>query len=62
MASKTTPAGSAVVSLAMGLHGRARADYRGTSLIRNCTPSRTAIHVGPYAYVYRRVLGAGVFL
>jgi len=34
--------------------------YRGTSLIRNCTPPRTAI--GPYAYAYYRVLGSGVFL
>ena len=34
--------------------------YRGTSLIRNRNPHRTAI--GPYAYVYCRVLGVGVSL
>ena len=32
--------------------------YRGTSLIRNRTPPRTAR--GPYAYAYCRVLGGGV--
>ena len=34
--------------------------YRTTSLIRNRTPFGTAI--GPYAYAYCRVLGAGVLL
>ena len=34
-------------------------EYRGTSLIRNCPPPRTAI--GTYAYAYCRVLGGGVF-
>jgi len=34
--------------------------YRGTSLIRNNTPLRTAM--GPYAYAYCSVLGGGVFL
>ena len=33
---------------------------RGTSLIRNRTPPRTAI--GPYTHAYCRVLGGGVFL
>jgi len=47
-------------SLDGGFLGRARASYRGTSLIRNRTPPRTAI--GPYAYAYGRVLGGCVFL
>ena len=34
--------------------------YRGTSLIRNRMPPRTAI--GPYAYAYCSFLGGGVFL
>jgi hypothetical protein len=35
-------------------------DYRGTLLIRNRNPPRTA--TGPHAYAYCRVLGRGVFL
>ena len=34
--------------------------YRGTSLMRNHIPPRTAI--GPYAYAYCRVWGGGGFL
>ena len=36
-----------------------RAHCRGTSLIRNRTPPRTAIE--PYAFAYCRVLGGSVF-
>ena len=45
---------------AVAEHAVTATGYRGTSLIRNRTPPRTA--TGPYAYTYCRVLGGHCFL